>query len=355
MTRSRIVTFVLFAAVAGLGLTALMAAKDLNEKGEAPTKPPSPDGKKLVCMGNVDTEDPVVRIFPDNFPAPSKVTKVLVHEGDDVKEGQKLLDFDVEFLQLKVEEADKAILVAKNDKEKAEAMVKAFQPQLDASDKELQAERQKLIGKLSLLEDIRRAHEKGGIKTKSEVEEAEAAYKAAQLSLEAAQVKWQGLKDIGAPDYLVRSADKNIEHKQNLKKQAELAVRQFSCKAPADGRILRSFVSEGITFGPHTREPAFWFLKKSPLIVRAEVSQEFARRVSKGAAAEIEDEADPNQKWKGKVFKVGDQFLPKRNTGGTVDLLTVSDERVLECLVSIDAAEGKGPRYGQKVRVTLGN
>ena len=74
-----------------------------------------------------------------------------------------------------------------------------------------------------------------------------------------------------------------------------------------------------------------------------------------GAVAKIEDEADRSQSWKGKVFKVVDQFLPKRSTGATVDLLTVSDERVLECLISIDVEKGESaPKYGQKVRVTLG-
>ena len=35
-----------------------------------------------------------------------------------------------------------------------------------------------------------------------------------------------------------------------------------------------------------SREPAFWFLKKGPLIIRAEVTQEFADRVTKGQSAD---------------------------------------------------------------------
>jgi hypothetical protein len=38
-----------------------------------------------------------------------------------------------------------------------------------------------------------------------------------------------------------------------------------------------------------------------------------------------------------------------------LDLMPVSDERVLECQVSIEVGPGEAPpRYGQKVRVTLG-
>jgi multidrug resistance efflux pump len=356
MTRGRIITVLLFLAVSGVALTALMAAKDANDKPADPPKT-TVSGKKLVCLGNVDTEDLSVDIFPDNYPLPSKVVRVLVKAGDEVKKGQPLLELDVELLRLKVEEAEKAIVVAKTEKEKAEAVVKGFPPQLAAAEKEWEAKQQELLGKKRELDEVRRLFglQGGGTKTKAELDQAEAAYKAAELNLEAARIKWEGLKDVGAPKYLVQTADAMIEKLKNMKQQAEVALRQYSCTAPEDGRILRSNVTEGLTFGPQTRSPAFWFLKKGPLIVRAEISQEFANRVKHGAAAKIEDEADRSQTWKGKVIKVGDDFLPKRNTGATVELLAVSDERVLECLISIDVATGETPpKYGQKVRVTLG-
>jgi multidrug resistance efflux pump len=354
MTRGRIITVLLFLAISGVALTALMAAKDANDKPADPPKT-TVSGKKLVCLGNVDTEDLSVDIFPDNYPLPSKVVKVLVKAGDEVKKGQPLLELDVELLRLKVDEAEKAIVVAKTEKEKAEAMVKAFEPQLNAAKKEWEAKQQELIGKEFALKETRRLFNLMGTKTKAELDEAEAAFKAAELNLEAARVKWQGLSDVGAPHYLVKTAEATIGRLENTKQQAEVVLRQYSCTAPEDGRILRSNVTEGLTFGPQTRNPAFWFLKKGPLIVRAEISQEFANRVKHGAAAKIEDEADRSQTWKGKVIKVGDDFLPKRNTGATVELLAVSDERVLECLISIDVAKGETPpKYGQKVRVTLG-
>ena len=114
-------------------------------------------------------------------------------------------------------------------------------------------------------------------------------------------------------------------------------------------------MSDGHTFHPTSRDPAFWFLKDGPLIVRAEVTQEFARRVVLGKAATIEDEADSQQTWKGRVSKISDQFLPKRQGGTTAfDFMPVSDDRVLECQISIDLAPGEaGPKYGQKVRISL--
>jgi len=55
------------------------------------------------------------------------------------------------------------------------------------------------------------------------------------------------------------------------------------------------------------------------------------------------------------VTKVGDQFLPKRHSSGSaLDIFPVNDDRVLECLVSIEAPPGLAPpRFGQKVRITI--
>ena len=139
-----------------------------------------------------------------------------------------------------------------------------------------------------------------------------------------------------------------------MKTEAEHARDQLACKAPADGKILRLFASEGMSFGPTSREPAFWFLKKGPLLVRAEVTQEFARRIVKGQAATIQDESDSSQAWSGRVTKLGDQFLPKRAGAGMFDFMPTSDEPVLECQISIELNAGEpGPKFGQKVRVTL--
>ena len=98
MTRKRLITAAALVGIAGLGLTVLMAAREPGDKSpESPGKPAA-NGKKLVCYGTVDTEEPVVKILPDNFPMTSKVTGVLVKEGDLVTKGQPLLEFDTKAL-----------------------------------------------------------------------------------------------------------------------------------------------------------------------------------------------------------------------------------------------------------------
>lgn len=353
MNRARFLTISGVLVLVGVGLTALMAARGPGDKGgDSPTTNSTKD-TKLVCIGEVDTEDRYVAIYPRNFPQPSRVTKVLVKDGAKVKKDQPLLEFDIELLNLKIQEADDGIAEARFLQQKAEAAVKMHEVESNFQEKTWRAKQKELETKQNEAKEIRRLLDVR-LANQTQVDAADAAVRAAELNLEAAKIKLDGLK-ADVPDYLVNQAKANIKRLQTLKETAEKARDQVACPAPADGRIIRSFVSDGQTFHPTSREPAFWFLKDGPLLVRAEVIQEFARRVSLGKAATIEDEADRSQVWKGRVIKIGDQFLPKRHGGGSpFDVMPVSDDRIIECQISIDLAPGEvGPKFGQKVRITL--
>jgi multidrug resistance efflux pump len=354
VTRNRVLTALALVGLLGAGVTVLVAARSPTDKAADPARPAAPL-KKLVCLGHVDTEDKMIGIFPDNYPQPSQVLKVLVREGQEVKKGAPLLELDRSMYELKVGEADYAIQAANDDVAKAQALVDTHKVELEYLEKVWKAKEATVEAKRKELEQIRKAVElTTGNKNRLDVEAAQAALTEAELNLDAAKVKWQGMKGL-VPTYAVNLAQLGVQRAQNLKAQAERARDQVACTAKADGRIIRIFVSEGSLFGPATREPAFWFVKTGPLLVRAEVTQEFAGRATQGQTATIEDETDDKQRWTGRVTKVGDQFLPKRHSSGSaIDIFPVNDERVLECLVSIDEAPGKpAPRFGQKVRITL--
>lgn len=353
MNRTRILTVGGVLVLVGVGLTVLVAAKANGDKGsDAPGAKPATD-TRLVCIGEVDTADRYVAIYPENFPQPSRVRKVLVKEGAKVKKDQPLLEFDIELLELKVQEADDGVAEARSLQTKAESAVRTHLAETNFQEVTLEAKQKELESKRSELKEKQRLL---GTKfvTQDEVDAMAAAVRAAELNLSAAKIKLDALK-AEVPNYLVDQARANIRRLETLKAEAKRARDLVACKAPADGRIIRSFVSDGLTFSQASREPAFWFLKEGQPIVRADVTQEFARRVAMGKSAVIEDEADPTLSWHGRVIKIGDQFLPKRHGGGSpFDVMPVSDDRVLECQISIDLAAGEvGPKYGQKVRITL--
>lgn len=358
MTRRRLLTVAYTSGVVVLAVGFLTAAKEIGDKGApAPAEPARPTtGKKLVCLGTADTDDQMVRIYPDNFPQPTKVTKVLVAEGDSVAAGQSLLELDDQLAKLRIAEAEAGVAAAKQEKAKAEAALKAHEPQVNAANNELSAKSEELAAKKFALTEAKRVY---GLMNptdagKADLDAADANVKAAEFMLEAARWKLKALRDHNQ-QYLVELAQVGVTAAENKLAQAKYAAEQYVCKAPAAGRIIRSFASEGMSFGPASREPAFWFIKATPLVLRCEVNQEFARRVAKGQTGRIVDDADPSLEWKGKVLKISEQYLTKRTGGGGMEMFAASDERVLECIVSIDLGPNElPPRYGQKLRVTLG-
>src|SRR5436190_12229194 len=101
MNRGKILTGFMVVAFVGLGLTVLMAANTRGEKrSEAPAA--KPVGKRVVIIGDVSTDGRKTDILPENYPQPSRVKSVLAKEGEEVKAGQPLLEFDREAYDLKV-------------------------------------------------------------------------------------------------------------------------------------------------------------------------------------------------------------------------------------------------------------
>jgi hypothetical protein len=111
-------------------------------------------------------------------------------------------------------------------------------------------------------------------------------------------------------------------------------------------------VAKGETLGPQPRTPAIEFYPtEKPLIVRAEVEQEFAGHVTVGKPARIEDDTRAGKSWKGKVIRVSDWYTHRRSVH--LEPLNYNDVRTLECIVSIDPGQSH-LRIGQRVRVFIG-
>ena len=112
---------------------------------------------------------------------------------------------------------------------------------------------------------------------------------------------------------------------------------------------LRILVNVGQALGANPRQPAIQFAPKRPLLVRAEVEQEFVGRVRKGQSVLIEDHITGQNCAKGKVVSLAQWYATRRSS--TPEVLQVSnDARTLECIIHLDAIT-PDLRIGQRVRV----
>ncbi len=326
----------------------------------------------VVVFGTVDIDNGagLLPVFPECFPQPCKVKKVHVVEGKDVELGETLVEFDTELIDEKLAEAQQGLEKAKGALQGAQALLdqairsdQGHALSIEAQGMILKSKEAELAAAKIELDDKNKKAAMINAAMDPELLAAEKKYEAAQKALEAEKKRLEGLRIFNPLQQLVskpRAEAAVIEAKaavgvqEAVLKQAEYAKKLMTLKAPAAGRIVRTSVTEGMTFGAQTRQPPFMIQTKGPIIVRAEVDQEFASRVAKGQDAVIIDDGNRDLKWSGKVIRVADSFLPKRSNM-TPEGLVLNDSRVLECIVSIDTASSGVPvRVGQRVQVRIG-
>jgi multidrug resistance efflux pump len=366
MIRTR--RFLVFAVLLGIGaavVTFLGAAKlsgtDSGDKSVA-VKAGTPSGdsaRGLICLGTVDRDLRAFGLFPKTFPQPSEVIEVLVKEGETVAKDKDLLKLNVvvdkTLADLTVEEAQFAVEEAKALLEQAKQAVQGHDTLIEIQKATVEAKEYALASKRVDLEDLKKAV-KTGLRKQTEVDAAEKGIQALEKEVEAESKKFMGLQKV-KPTTKVDQARAALERFKVKLKEAQHALEPMTLKAPRNGTILRSNVSVGTWLGPQTHDPVFLFQPESRLIVRAEVEQEFAHRVRPNLTAVISDYANAGLTWKGRVERVGDAFLPKRNhNGGGLEMLAgTNDTGVLECIVVVEPTKESPPlRLGQRVRISLG-
>lgn len=128
----------------------------------------------------------------------------------------------------------------------------------------------------------------------------------------------------------------------------ELERRQV--RAPLSGRIARRSVKAGDVVSAAALTEMFILIPDAPLVVRAEIQENFIRQVKPGMAAEIVSETDERTSTAGKVIRVG-AFLDNRRSGESATERV--DVRVAESILQLDAPDAF--LIGQRVYVRFRN
>lgn len=133
-------------------------------------------------------------------------------------------------------------------------------------------------------------------------------------------------------------------------KAAQYELDAMTIRAPSDGTIVRRLVRAGDGIFSSTAKPLFWFAPDGPIIVRADIGEQFANEVQVGQAAEIALETEEKVTFAGKLIRLGKAFGPRRIV--VYDPRDQADIRVLEAVVSFDIS-GNLLRLGQRVIVKI--
>jgi multidrug resistance efflux pump len=315
--------------------------------GESPGGPGLAD-LDVVCLGRVDGLTPIASLEPS---VPGKVAEVFVAEGQTVKAGDRLLRLDDESLRLKEEEARAALGAADVEVGAARLEETLYPFRKAAQESAVAAAGERVTAAEKLLEEKKKSMMFTTV-TPGELVASEAELnqlkhlKSAELSR---------LDEVKAGEGSLKLKVKGAETKRTMAeialRQAEKAVRDCILLAPTAGVVLRVQTSRGESVAPGVMPPIV-FRPDSPLVVRAELEQEFLGRVQPGMRATVRDDSRADSPtWTGTVLRVGNWVARKRTI--LLDPGEVNDVRTVECVIALDGGP-EGLLVGQRMRVRIG-
>jgi multidrug resistance efflux pump len=302
---------------------------------------------QVVCFGHVDVEYGVQSLSPLQ---PGRVKEVLVHDGTRVKSGQALLRLDSRNANNLLTQADADLKAAKAQREQAKLGLTQYQAKVAQQEAAVTAARSRHSAAVNALARKKKLLKANQL-SEEEVKAASDLADEAQASLDAELAKKREL-DSFDPQLLLDAADANVTAKEARRDEAQQALDECTLHAPTDGEVLRVLVGVGDVLGSQPRQPAVLFCPKKPLLIRAEVSQEFAGRVHVDEPAWIQDDADTSRTWRGKVVRVSRWYTHRRSI--MQEPLELNDVRTLECIVAFDDPDAPEVRIGQRMRITIG-
>lgn len=303
----------------------------------------------VVCLGRVDGLTPVASLEPE---IAGRVAEVFVSEGQPVKAGDKLLKLDDESLKMKAEEAEAAVASANLEIEFARLEDKLYPLRKSTQEAAVAA----AVERVAAAEKILLEKKKAAMFNTFTPGELLAAESEVNQLKQLKGVEESRLEEVKSGEAALRLKQKLGETKRSMaliaQRQAEKAVRDCTLVAPTSGVVLRVQTSRGESVVPGALQPPIIFRPDSPLVVRAELEQEFLGRVKGGMNATVRDDARADSPtWTGKVLRVGNWVARKRTV--LLDPGEVNDVRTVECVVSLDG-NTDGLLVGQRMRVRIG-
>lgn len=311
----------------------------------APAAKPAEDSR-WMSLGYVDIEGGVTPLYPLQL---GRIKSIDVAENEEVKAGAPLFHLEDTVQALKVQQAKDALEGARQKLAAAEVDLQLLDRQITAQQQAIAAAQIEVQRAQNMLAKNKRFQEKD-IGDPEMVKDSELLVQKAETAVRGEQEKLDILKATRPKvEAGVQGAKRNIHANKAQLEEAENAVKDCVLRAPTDGTPLRILVNVGQALGANPRQPAIQFAPKRPLLVRAEVEQEFVGRLRKGQSVLIEEHVTGQNCAKGKVVSLSQWYAARRSS--TPEVLQVSnDSRTLECIIHLDAIT-QDLRIGQRVRV----
>lgn len=341
-------------AVVFAGVALFLPSGATGRAPAAETKRPEPHsilddwqqaGDFIVAFGEVDVPEGSRQL---SVAAAGRIVAVPVHSGEHVTAGQTLLELDQRGAQA-------ALAAAAAATEEAQAQVKQAETVRDNHRLQIEQQRQSLAAAAASLEVEKRQLERLRSVPDSPTSSILLLEQQRQkvIAQEAAvEVESLALKQIERedPTQRVRAAQAALDRTKAEKDAAQVALSNMKIVAPADGTVLRVDGRPGEIVAGGAAAPLIWFVADGPRVVRCEVNHRFSDRVRVGMEALCYRDDSEVLVSQGSVIRVAAWIGEERRPLDRP--FRRSDQRSLECLVSLEAPP-EDLRIGERLRVVL--
>jgi multidrug resistance efflux pump len=314
----------------------------------------SEEALDVYCSGWTDTPTSLMTPGPNVM---GTVQFIDVKEGQDVKKGQiliRLVDSEPrEQLKIARQELETAKVRLANAKQQANSDIKVIGQQNIVD----RANAAYSVAKTTYQEAKRFSESNLSVGAKAALETAEINLQQAKKNVEAAEAVLAKLKLVD-PEAAIKEFAEELEASKLKVQAAEQMLEKYVIKAPGDGKVVEINYQIGgpcpLPVGDANATRALVILPNEPLVVRAEVDQEFALLVNVGQKATLTFRAGAGREYTctGKVLKVAGYLQRRRSRVMEPDQFV--DTRTRECIVSIDPDPKNPPiLHGMRVSVQI--
>jgi len=277
-----------------------------------------------------------------------RIVRIFVQEKQTVSKDMPLLQLDDRLVRLQEEEAEVGVEAAQLQVTKARDGLKQYQAKKAQAEAALQVAQSKVWVAQRALTHREELFGKELV-GQFQVDVGRAQLDEARDFEKVEQNRLIELKSV-EPELEVNLAQLQWKRSQVRLETARQEREQYLLQAPVDGLVMRVQAHEGDLVGPTAPRPAIWLAPAGALIVRAQISQEFAGQVSAGQAVQVEDEASASLLARGAIAELAEWFLPRSQFSALPT--SINTDLTLECLIDLEKEHAQ-LRLGQRVRVRI--
>ncbi len=343
-----------------LGVAALLGtvagARFMMGPDDKPTTSEPTDLSDVYCLGYVDVAGGLVMPGPS---VPGRVQLVKVKDGESVKNGDVLVVLEDREARDKLEVAKQRVIAARARLASAQEQV---QNEIKAHGIKV-LEQEGVVNRAESACSLAEAHvgqarryvERSAPGGKDALENAELELRLAKKERETAESALAKLKTL-EPKTSLREYEEEIKVQELEVGAATKALENYVIKSPCDGTVVEINYQVGgqcpLPPGDAFANRAIVILPTGPMIVRAEVDQDWAMLIKAGQTATVSVRAAGGREftWSGKVQRFS-MYMQKRRVR-TMEPDQWVDTKTRECVIAFDS-DPKNDQLVQGMRVSV--